>query len=276
MNNLRKIVRGEIKKTLLKESKAIFYNEITEMKHQDSEASRNSALTFGNKPATAADIGIGLDVNKLPTSNGIRILNNPNLESRIESANRVDAESKNRRLYRTEAGEEHPSKSVERFYEGLNKSLMMFLFCESNPDDINLREDNRIFIGFDVIIEELDNFNHLDGGPNYENYRHVEIKSLLKEFNDKFGCKYVISDHVNTKNGVGLFIEHNTTSQIDMSQDSMSMMKKFLLAKVMTGHKIEEENSHIASLLGLDAGDTTWLYGPVGQKPQSGIISKRR
>lgn len=276
MNSLRKVVRGEIKKTLLRESKALFYNEITEMKHQDSEASKRSALTFGNKPATSADLGIGLDVNKLPTSNGVRILNNPNLKSRIESGNRAEAESKNRRLYRAEAGEEHPSKSIERFYEGLNKSLMMFLFCESNPDDINLREDNRIFIEFDSIIEESNSFNDLDGGPNYENHRHVEIKNLLREFNNNFGCNYVISDHVNTKNGVGLFIEHNATSQIDMSQDSMSMMKKFLIAKVMTGHKIEEEDSHIASLLGLDAGDTTWLYGPVGEAPQSGIISKRK
>lgn len=251
------------------------YSPMREASYADSKEAMNSALTLGNKPATAFDIGLDANISKLPVKSDTQIMNNPPTMSKLEANKKVEADFKDRTWYRSGEGTEHPSKVTERFYEGLNKSLMMYLFCEANPKDINLRTDDKIQLDFEEIIEE-NKFNQLDGGPNFENEKHQFINNLLKEFNDKFGCSYAIYDHIKTKDGIRIYVEHNVTEQVDMSQDSMAMMKKFLLTKVITGHKIEQENSHIASLMGLDAGDTTWLYGPIGQAPQSGILTRNR
>jgi len=250
------------------------YSPMREASYADSKESMNSALTFGNKPATAIDIGLTANVNQVPTATA-RINNNPPSMSKLEANRKLEADFKNRTWYREGEGKEHPSKVTERFYEGLDKSLMMYLFCEASPKDINLREDRKIQLDFDSVVEE-NKFNKLDGGPNFENEKHKFINNLLKEFNDKFGCSYVIYDHIKTDGGIRVFVEHNVTNQVDMSQDSMAMMKKFLLTKVITGHKIEQENAHIASLMGLDAGDTSWLEGPIGQAPQSGILTRNK
>lgn len=252
------------------------YSPLKEAGQGDSAAAMNSRLTFGNKAANAFDIGIENNANKQPIPSGTRMMNNPPTNSKLEMKRAYEADKINTRWYREGEGREHPSKSVERFYEGLNKSLMMYLFVESKPNDINLRSDDKIQLDFDSVIEEGEKFNKLDGGPNYENEQHKFIKGLLEDFNDKFGSSYVIYDHVKTDKGIRIFVEHNVTNQVDMSQDSMAMMKKFLIPKIMTGHKIEGANAEIASLLGLDAGDTSWLYGPIGETPHSDIISRRR
>jgi len=242
----------------------------------DSQAALNSRLTFGNKAATAADIGLSIDDNKLPNfgeSTKVMHTNSSNM-SHLERKNKYDSDVKNRTWYREGEGKAHLSKARERLYENLNQSLMMFLYCETNPQDINLRQDDKIQIDFEPVLEE-GKFNQL-GSYNYENEKYKFIKGLLEDFNSKFGCSYVISEHVGMNDCQRLYIENNVTTQIDMSMDSMDMMKKFLLTKVITGHKIEQEKSHIASLMGLDDGDTTWLYGPTGQAPQSGILTKNR
>ncbi len=251
------------------------YSPLKEGGRGDSTAAVNSRLTFGNKAANAFDIGLDNNAKTKPIKSNTQMMNNPPTMSKPRMEYEGYKNVKDRKLYRTEKGEEHPSKSRERFYENLNTSLMMFLFCEANPKDINLREDDKIQLDFDAVIEE-NKFNHLAGGPSYENEKHRKINELLSKFNEKFGSSYVIYDHVETEKGIRIFVEHNVTSQIDMSEDSMSMMKKFLLTKVITGHKIEQENAQIASLMGLDAGDTTWLYGPIGQAPQSGILTKNK
>lgn len=239
----------------------------------DSQAALKSRLTFGNKPANAFDIGIENNATIKPFKSGAQIINNPPTKSKMEMENNFHADRLNRTWYREGEGKEHLSKQREIFFEGLNKSLMMYLYCESNPKDINLRHDNKIELEFELVMEES-KFNQLDGGSNYESEKYKFIKNLLREFNDKFKCNYVICDNIKSGGKIKVFIEHNVTNQTDMSQDSMAMMKKFLLAKVITGHKIEQENSHIASLMGLDAGDTTWLYGPTGRAPQSGILTR--
>ena len=242
----------------------------------DSQASVNSRLTFGNKPATAIDIGLSVDDNKLPSfgeSTKVMHTNSKGM-SHLEMKSKYDSDFKDRTWYREGEGKVHPSKITEKLYENLNKSLMMFLYCEANPKDINLRQDDKIQIDFEPIIEE-GKFNQL-GSFSYENEKYKFIKGLLNEFNSNFGCSYVIHDHIGMNNCQRMYIENNVTEQVDMSMDSMDMMKKFLLTKVITGHKITQENSHIASLMGLDAGDTTWLYGPVGQAPQSGILTRNR
>jgi hypothetical protein len=242
----------------------------------DSQAAMNSRLTFGNKPATAVDIGLTPEVSRLPVKSSTQMNTNDRGMTHNEMSSNIYSEFKNRVMYKDGSGKEHPSKSRERFFEGLNKSLMMYLYCEANPEDINLRNDNnKIQLDFDSVIEE-NKFNQLDGGSNYEDEKYKFINNLLESFNEKFNCSYIICEHIKTDGGVRIVIEHNVTMQIDMSKDSMHMMKGFLLKKVITGHKIEQENSHIASLMGLDAGDTTWLYGPTGQAPQSGILTKNR
>jgi hypothetical protein len=250
------------------------YSPFKEAGQGDSSAAMNSRLTFGNKAANAFDIGIENNSSKGPIKSKIQINNNPPTMSKSRMDYEAYKDEKNTKLYRVEMGEEHPSKSRERFYENLNKSLMMYLFCEANPSDINLREDDKIQLEFSSVIEE-NNFNKLTGGPNYENNQHKFINKLLKEFNDKFGCSYVIYDHIKTENGIKIFVEHNITKQVDMSQDSMAMMKKFLIPKIMTGHKIESNDPSVASLMGLDAGDTNWLYGKIGEPMNSGILSKK-
>jgi len=244
----------------------------------DSNSSANSRLTMGNKPATAKDIGLSVEDSRLPDFEypmGRQMHTNPPSMSHLEMKSKYDADFKDRTWYRDGEGKSHPSKARERFFEGLSKSLMMYLYCEAHPQDINLRHDDKIELEFEQVIEE-GNFNQLDGGPNYENEKHIFIKKLLEDFNKKFGCSYVIYDHIKSNGKIKVFIEHNVTTQTDMSMDSMDMMKKFLLTKVITGHKIEQHNSHIASLMGLDAGDTTWLEGPIGQAPQSGILTRNK
>lgn len=241
----------------------------------DSQAAMNSRLTFGNKPATAIDIGLTPEVSKLPVKTNTQMHINDRGMTHNEMSHDIYSEFKDRVFYKDGSGKEHPSKSRERFFEGLNKSLMMYLYCESHPQDINLRHDDKIELEFEQVMEE-GVFNQLDGGPSYENEKHIFIKKLLEDFNSKFGCSYVIYDHIKSNGKIKVFIEHNVTKQIDMSRDSMDMMKGFLLGKVITGHKIEQSNSHIASLLGLDAGDTTWLEGPIGAPMQSGILTRNR
>jgi hypothetical protein len=251
------------------------YSPLKEAGQGDSVAAMNSRLTFGNKVANAFDIGIENNATKQPIPSGTRMMNNPPTNSKLEMKRAYEADKIDRRWYREGEGREHPSKAVERFYEGLNKSLMMYLFVEAKPNDINLRSDDKIQLDFDLVLEEGEKFNKLDGGPNYENELHKFVKNLIREFNDKFGCSYVIYDHVKLKDRVRIYVEHNVTKQIDMSQDSMAMMMKELLPRIVAGEKIGPENAHIASLLGLDAGDTSWLYGPIGETPRSGIISRR-
>lgn len=250
------------------------YDSLREGGHTDSVDSINSRLTFGNKAVNAFDIGIDNNANVKPIRFINQIVNNPPTMSKSRMEYEAYKQKKDRKLYRAEKGEEHPSKSIERFYESLNKSLMMYLFVEANPKDINLRFDNKIQIDFESIIEEGEKFNKLDGGPNYENDFHKFIKGLLEDFNKKFGCKYIIYEHIKTDNGVRIFIENNVTKQIDMSQDSLGMMKKFLLPKIITGHKIQTNDPSVASLIGLDAGDTSWLYGSIDSPMQSGVLSR--
>ena len=243
----------------------------------DSQAAANSRLTLGNKPATAIDIGLSVQDSRLPDFEypmGRQMHTNSSNMSHLERSSKYEADFKDRTWYREGEGKVHPSKVKEKLYENLNKSLMMFLYCESNPKDINLRQDDKIQIDFEPVIEE-GKFNQL-GSYSYENEKYKFIKGLLEDFNNRFGCSYVIHDHVGLENCQRIYIENNVTKQVDMSQDSVSMMKKFLLTKVITGHKITQENSHIAYLMGLDAGDTTWLEGPIGQAPQSGILTRNR
>jgi len=237
------------------------YSPLKEGGMGDSVAAMNSRLTFGNKAANAFDIGIENNTNIQPIRSGTQINNNPPTMSKPRMEYEAYKQEKDRKLYRAEKGEEHPVKSRERFYENLNKSLMMYLFVEAKPNDINLRSDDKIQLDFDLVIEE-NKFNKLDGGPNYENDLHKSVKNMLKEFNDKFGCSYVIYDHVKLKDRVRIYVEHNVTKQIDMSQDSMAMMMKEMLPKMITG--LDAGSSEITKLLGLDAGDTSWLLGPIG------------
>lgn len=239
----------------------------------DSIESKNSRLTFGNKAANSFDIGIENNSNIKPIKSKTQLLNNPPSASKSKMEYEGYKNMKDRKLYRTEKGEVHPSKLREKFYENLNKSLMMYLFCESKPDDINLREDDKIQLDFNAVFKE-NKFNKLDGGPNYENEQYKFINGLLKEFNKKFNCSYVIYDHVKIKNKIRIFIEHNITKQIDMSQDSIAMMKKYLIPKIITGHKIQTNDPSLVTLMGLDAGDTTWLYGKIGEPMQSDVLSK--
>lgn len=250
------------------------YSPLKEASKYDSAEAMNSRLTFGNKAANAFDIGIENNAEQQPIASGTRMMNNPPTNSKLEMKRAYEADTLNRRWYREGEGKEHPSKAVERFYEGLNKSLMMYLFVEAKPNDINLRDDDKIQLDFDSVIEEGEKFNKLDGGPNYENEQHKFIKGLLEDFNKKFGCSYVIYEHMKTDKGIRIFVEHNVTKQIDMSQDSMAMMKKWLIPKIMTGHKIQTNDPSVAALMGLDAGDTSWLYGPIGEPMQSGVLSR--
>lgn len=241
--------------------------------HGDSEEARNSRLTFGNKAATAFDIGIEDNATKGPIRSSAQINNNPPTMSKPRMKYELEKDMLDRRLYRAEKGEEHPVKARERFFENLNTSLMMYLYCESNPKDINLREDGKIQLDFESIISENE-FNQFTGGYNYETEKYKSIKKLLDEFNDRFGCSYVIYDHVNINDTQRLYIEHNVTEQVDMSEDSVAMMKKFLLPKVITGHKIQTNDPSVAALMGLNAGDTSWLEGPIGGPMQSGVLSR--
>ncbi len=247
------------------------YNPLKEGGLMDSQESKNSRLTFGNKAANAIDIGIDNNTNSKPIRSGVQIKNNPPLMSKKEMESKYNANMLDRVLYKN--GNEHPSKVRERIYESLAKSLMLYLLVESKPSDINLRYDNKIQLDFELVIKENE-FNKLSGGPNYENELHNKIKDLIAEFNNKFGSKYVIYEHIKINNGFRIFIEHNVTNQIDMSQDSVTMMKKWLLPRIITGGKIQTNDPSVISLMGLDAGDTTWLYGQIGQPMQSGVLSK--
>jgi len=242
----------------------------------DSEASKKSRLTFGNKPASSHDIGMDVDLNRVPdlSPEGKKVMqSNSRKNSHAELKRNYEADMLNRRWYREGEGKEHPSKKIERMYESLSQSLMLYLYSETNPKDINLREDDKIQIDFEPVISEGE-FNQLDGGPNYETEKHKEIKSLIKEFNERFGCSFVVCDHIYGEDSQRLFIEQNITKQVDMSQDSIAMMKKFLLPKIIMDHKIQTNDPSVAALMGLDAGDTTWLYGPIGSEMQSGVLSK--
>lgn len=239
----------------------------------DSEAAKASRLTFGNKPASAQDIGLGTDVNKLPVRSSVQMNVPQRKNSRLELYRKSESDRLNRTWYREGEGKEHPSKRVERIYESLTKSLMLYLYAESKPKDINLRHDDKIQIDFEPIINE-GNFNQLTGGPNYETEKFKEINSLVEDFNEKFGCSFVIYDHVSGEDYQRIFIEHNVTKQIDMSEDSIAMMKKFLIPRIMMGGKILTNDPSVATLMGLDAGDDTWLYGKIGEPMQSGVLSK--
>jgi hypothetical protein len=249
------------------------YSPLKEGGRGDSVAAMNSRLTLGNKAANAFDIGIENNASLGPIKSAKQLVNHQPSMSPTRREYELYKQEKDRKLYRSERGEEHPSKIRERFYESLSNSLMLYLFCEAKPRDINLREDDKIQLDLDSVIEE-NKFNKLSGGLNYENEQYRLITNLLKEFNDKFGCSYVIYDHIELDGGVRFFVEHNATKQVDMSQDSIAMMKKFLLPRIITGHKIQTNDPSIASLMGLDAGDTTWLYGKSGEPMQSGVLSK--
>ena len=256
------------------------YNAYDPMKEnhggRDSQASIDSQLTLGNKPATAADIGLSVEDSRLPDFEypmGRQMHTNPNSMSNLERKSKYDADFKNRTWYREGEEAEHASKSRERFFEGLNTSLMMYLFCESTPKDINLRHDNKIQIDFEPIIKE-GKFNQL-GGLSYESEKYKKINELLETFNREFGCSFVIADHVELEDCQRLYIENNVTKQVDMSKDSMAMMKNHMIKEMMKGFVIDKKDSEITHLLGLDAGDTSWLYGEIGQTPTSDIFSKR-
>jgi len=75
------------------------------------------------------------------------------------------------------------------YYEGLRKSLMMYLFCELNPKDISLNHRGQIQVDQEPILEEHETFN-------MENHTFRKIKTLLKSFNKMFDCNFRISEHV--------------------------------------------------------------------------------
>lgn len=239
------------------------YNYYDAMSEAKLDVTSNSNMVFGNKLSTAKDFGLTSDDSRLPDLNpsGKIMVTQPEIISKLEDKYKNDAEMLNRTWYR--GSDEHPSKQKEKIYENLTQSLMLYLYCESSPIDINLRHNNKIQIDFNEPIKE--GFNKLVGGLNYESEKYIKIKNLLEEFNQKFNCKFVIYDHINIDEGQRIFIEHNITKQIDMAEDSVKMMKKFLLPKVIAGYKIEKSNQHIAEFMGLDAGDTSWLYGPTSK-----------
>lgn len=145
---------------------------------------KNSPLSTGNKPIVMRDILSVEEMNKAPQKHIKTFYQSQQNKTSAEKKTMDYAITKNRLLNRSGKISE-----VQKKYNSIYKSLMIYLFCEINPKDINLNHKNQIQIDQEPILLEGEDFSK-------ENYTFRKIDNLIKSFNQLFDTNFRISDHI--------------------------------------------------------------------------------
>lgn len=148
------------------------------------EGSPDSPFRLGNKPITVGEVLSAEDANRAPVRANRTTWPAQDVVTPAYRKTMSKAQEKNMIL---DKNGKYSSK--EKYYEGLRKSLMMYLFCELNPKDISLNHRGQIQIDQEPVLEEHETFN-------MENHTFRKVKTLLKSFNKMFDCNFRISEHV--------------------------------------------------------------------------------
>ena len=154
------------------------------------ENHKNSPFKLGNKPVTVFEAEID-NINRLPVRAKRTTYPVQDKMTQAEKKTMSYAVNKDRVLDRT-----GKISKKEKYYESAYTSLMMYLFCEISPKDINLNHRNQIQIDQEAILFEGENFS-------MENNTYRKVNCLLKNFNEIFNTNFKIANHIDlseTKN----------------------------------------------------------------------------
>ena len=160
------------------------YSYYDPLKECSIELSKDSPLNIGNKPIVMRDIANVKEINKKPEKSTKTFFQTQQSMSPYEKKTMEYAKKKNRLLDRS-----GKISNKEKKYNSLYKSLMVYLFCEINPKDINLNHRNQIQIDQVPKLLEGEDFSK-------ENYTFRKVDELLKSFNGLFDTNFRISDHI--------------------------------------------------------------------------------
>ncbi|MEK6829533.1 MAG: hypothetical protein AABY15_05395 [Nanoarchaeota archaeon] len=161
------------------------YNTYNPMAEAVQELSQDSPFLLGNKPVTVAGAGMNVhNSNRAPVRANRTTWPLQDTMTKLEKKTMDYAVKKNRMLDRAGKGSDK-----EKYYESVYTSLMMYLFCEINPKDINLNHNNQIQIDQEPILIEGETFS-------MENSTYRKVNDLLKSFNKIFKTNFKISEHI--------------------------------------------------------------------------------
>ncbi len=157
------------------------YNTYDPMSEAVFEGDPKSPFRLGNKPVTVGDAMTADEANRAPVR--------ANRTTWPTQDTVTQAYKKTMRMGGVVIDKKGNVSDRSVYYEGLRKSLMMYLFCELNPKDISLNHRGQIQIDQEPVLEEHETFN-------MENHTFRKVKTLLKSFNKMFDCNFRISEHV--------------------------------------------------------------------------------
>jgi hypothetical protein len=160
------------------------YNTYDPMSEAVFEGDPKSPFRLGNKPVTVGDAMTAAEANRAPVRANRTTWPNQDKMTQLEKKTMGYAIEKNRLLDRS-----GKISGKEKYYESVHTSLMMYLFCEIHPKDINLNHNKQIQIDQEPILIEGESFN-------MENHTYRKVNVLLKSFNKLFNTNFRIADHV--------------------------------------------------------------------------------
>ncbi len=205
------------------------YGSYNPMSEGVIELPKDSPLMKG---ITSADAGMNVsNMNRTPTKANRTTYPNQDHRTQREKKTMDYAVRTNRVLDRSGGLDEKKA-----YYESVHTSLMMYLFCEVKPKDINLNHRNQIQIDQEPMLLEGESFN-------MENITYRKIDVLLESFNEMFNTNFRVSDHVDlsetTHKCHRTFVEHfgNKVKQIDMPA-TPKVNHKELMDKYINGDLI--------------------------------------
>jgi len=204
------------------------YNTYNPMSEGALELPSDSPLMKG---ITSADAGMNIDnMNRTPVRANRTTYPNQDHRTQREKKTMDYAIRKNRVLDRS--GNLDKKKSYQ---ESVHTSLMMYLFCEVHPKDINLNHRGQIQIDQEPILLEGESFN-------MENSTYRKVDVLLQSFNEMFNTNFRVSDHVDlsetTHKCHRTFVEHYGNEKEIKMPVTQSVDHRELMDKYMNGDLI--------------------------------------
>ena len=204
------------------------YNTYNPMSEGAIEFPSDSPLMKG---ITSADAGLNIgNMNRTPERANRTTYPNQDHRTQREKKTMDYAISKNRVLDRS--GNRDKKKA---YLESVHTSLMMYLFCEVKPKDINLNHRNQIQIDQEPMLLEGESFN-------MENSTYRKVDVLLQSFNEMFNTNFRVSDHVDlsetTHKCHRTFVEHYGNEKKINMPETQSVNHKDLMDKYMNGDLI--------------------------------------
>lgn len=158
------------------------YNSYDPMSETFVELKKDSPLMKG---ISSVDAGLNaMEINKAPGRSNKTFSPMQTNQTNLERKTMDYAVRKNRVLDR-----EGKLDEKKAYYENVHTSLMMYLFCEVAPKDINLNHNGQIQIDQEPVLLEGENFS-------MENNTYRKVSVLVDSFNEMFGTSFRIAEHI--------------------------------------------------------------------------------